>query len=181
MTGVQTCALPIFIDTVNRNRVKIDVSGRTLGGAIYGIFGIFEPMTLKISNVDATFTRSYFETIAAARERVEYYELTTEIHYNSTGWDEAVVDRGLHELKRVGYPDGSGGYFTKEELGGDSRLDPIAGIDGEPVSEPILLNGDGEKLKDGEPPVYLKWRFYRQTIFETNRLLQNIFKPAIES
>ena len=122
-----------IIDSTNQNLLIVDLTGKTLAGVDYGFKARFNVNTLKISNVDASFTRSYFETIAGGRERVEYYETTIEVHYNPDGWDERVVDRGLHELRRVGYPDGSGGYYTKAELGGDSRLDPIAGIDGEPV------------------------------------------------
>ena len=46
---------------------------------------------------------------------------------------------------------------------------------GMPITEPILLNGNGQPLKLGDPPVYVTWSIYPEVDF---RIL-NDFIPVV--
>ncbi len=95
--------------------------------------------------------------------------VTREFLYRETGWyvdelDQAVVARAI-----PGDPDGSGGYFsnsnkTQMELDGTPfcrrLLDPF----GNPVTDPVPLNGNGQPLKGNDPAdaVFLRWLDFRE-------------------
>jgi len=88
-------------------------------------------------------------------------------------WRLRPVDRGYKVRRMVGDPDGApyvagtgGGYVTDEPPAGQPPIDWALDSNGEPVTEPILLNGDGQPLitqaGSVEEPVFSEWQYYEE-------------------
>lgn len=80
-----------------------------------------------------------------------YYEVTYNFQVNKNGWDVPVLDQGFNFINLMG---------EKEKIM----------LNNQPVNEPQLLNGDGLKLIDGAPAVFLKFRIYAHLPFSVFNL-----------
>jgi len=84
------------------------------------------------------------------------------------GFRERVVDRGLHARAMYGDPDGRGGTIENEPSG-QARWRRLTDPAGNPISEPVLLNGNGQPLDIPQAgtidPVYLTYSIYRELPF----------------
>ena len=85
------------------------------------------------------------------------------------GFREKVVDRGLHARAMYGDPDGRGGFITDDAAALKWRR--ITDTNGNPISEPVLLNGNGQPLdlpQGGEAitPVYITYSIYHELEFD---------------
>jgi hypothetical protein len=71
------------------------------------------------------------------------------------------LDRGLSARAKAGDPDGRGGTYSEGDFPeGASGQREILDPDGQPVSDPVLLDGTGRPLREQSmsiPAVYLKW------------------------
>lgn len=77
-----------------------------------------------------------------------YYKVTYTFEYRPEGWQVSVLDRGLFQR------DGSG------------NLTPILDADGDPVTEPALLDGTGLPLDVGvADPVFMDFDVYPELVF----------------
>lgn len=96
----------------------------------------------------------------ATANNTGYWRQTAEIYINPLGWRRALVDRGLTRRAEEGDPDGHGGVISASDLPRDGTplLRPILDIDGFPITEPVLLNGNGQPKTATAPPVYLLWQ-----------------------
>lgn len=79
------------------------------------------------------------------------------IQYKEEGWDFDIQDKGFETAVILARDDGRGTAFTKRVK--------ITDRHGAWIKEPALLNGEGKLLKDGQDPVYFKWRKYREMPF----------------
>jgi len=88
-----------------------------------------------------------------------YYEIEIEIHIRHTGWDDVYEDKGKRELigtEEIQYNVGEPyvivpKHQTITETMTDENDDDI----NIPISEPVLLDGNGKRLPDGAEPVLL--------------------------
>lgn len=88
-------------------------------------------------------------------------------------WTKVLVDRGIHRRAWVGDYDGNGGVYDENDFqDGMGRSEKILGPDGEPIDEPVLLDGNGQPLKEGEKPVWVEWQIYEE--MELQPLLADI-------
>lgn len=95
---------------------------------------------------------------------VMYYRRSIEVQVRP--WDRAILDQGTNEL-----------YFEGDTLNGTTvsasdlptgRLSievPIKDNDDNPTGKPLLLDGNGKRLKEGKPPVSLVWRTFDEADF----------------
>jgi hypothetical protein len=98
-----------------------------------------------------------------------YWEVTTEMEIDFIwGWRQHVVDRGMQRRACAGDPDGEGGTISQTDIqAGDAAHAPIIGQDGHPLTEPVLLDGNGQPLDVcNEEPVYLTYRTYDEFRFQ---------------
>ena len=94
---------------------------------------------------------------------------------DNTTWIQEIVDRGLAARALDGDPDGKGGVIspgTHVWPKGVPRLRKLVDNDQNPITEPVLFDGDGQPIdlaKAPKPiePVYGKWLHYRQENFKT--------------
>jgi hypothetical protein len=86
-------------------------------------------------------------------------------------WRYLILDRGLSARAGYGDPDGHGGTFGASDTRTVTGIPPqrrITDIDGNPVSDPVLLDGNGQPLNDSkptgalDPPVYSNWKDYTE-------------------
>lgn len=111
------------------------------------------------------------------RNDIEYRVLTITTHYRGEGddagssgygsgsgadeiepWDLSILDAGMREL-------------SSDSAGADLRNITNTGVggDGEPVTAPVPLDGDGQKLDDPTPAnaVFIQFEVYRRRTFAT--------------
>jgi hypothetical protein len=110
----------------------------------------FAPRTVKIVGID-------FE--ASFENAVFFWAVTWSFAVRENGWEKRILDAGLTER------------FTLEHL---PPADPVYQWrtirdpqTGEPITEPVPLDGNGRRLTPGEPPVFLRFSAYKQRPFAT--------------
>lgn len=102
----------------------------------------------------------------------KYWRITYEVHIHPDTWRDQVPDRGLSARALDGDPDGQGGTFSFDRRkNGQGFVRPLLGFNFEPITEPVLLNGDGQPLADGKPPVYITYQKYTEVPFAPFDLL----------
>lgn len=108
---------------------------------------------------------------------VKYWRVTFEIHVHPRSWDEEVPDRGLHARALLGDPNGKGGTISNKDNVhhiGVPALRRLVDPRGVPISDPVLLDGDGQPLVRGEgdqlEPVYITYQKYPEIDFKGMRL-----------
>ena len=160
---------------VNRNPFRIqirdpntvDERGQPDGeGAI--LDSTFLDFTCQISSVNGAIVRKNGLTL---------WRMSTEMLVdNEFGFRVDVLDQGVTAIGGDNYPDGMGGNFVEANwAAGTPAQRRIMDPNGMPITEPILLNGNGQPLKLGDPPVYVTWSIYPETDF---RIL-NDFIPVV--
>ena len=143
-----------FHRAVNDEAVTFDFKYQKLKFAI-------EPYTAQCVSINGAFSEA---------NGTKFWRVTWELLIDDEfGFREKVVDRGLHARAMYGDPDGRGGFITSTE-GDQLRWRRITDKAGNPVAEPVLLNGNGQPLPipaDGSPiePVFLTYSIYRELPF----------------
>ncbi len=80
-----------------------------------------------------------------------YVAVAAEIHFRSTGWKRKFLDQG---------------YRTKGDVVDDVQTyTQITDTEGNMVTEPVLLDGNGQKLADGDPAVRKEYWTKKQLSF----------------
>lgn len=128
----------------------------------------FSPLVAKIKNI----------TGSLVTENGKYhYKRTVEIHINPLGWRRTIVDRGMMRSAAPGDPDGRGGQMYAsagdEYVPGTALHAPILDANGYPVTEPVLLDGRGQPLKQDGQPVYLTYQTLEEKPFAAAAFLWN--------
>lgn len=152
-----------FLNAVNDRKIKF---------TRMSLPGTFEATTLRLVNIEMSEKREIL-TIGGVRQRILYYEVIAELHYNPYGWRIMVVDRGTMRGALPHEPNGRGGLITySTPLGGVSAA-KIVDHDGLAVGTPVLLDGAGQPQDwsvlgatvTNPPtvapnPVYINWQLY---------------------
>lgn len=116
-----------------------------------------------------------FDVQTQGNNVIRYWKVTYEILHDPVyPLIDEPLDRGITRRAALGDPDGRGGlmgfkgdgsamnaleYAAQIPPGVPERMrirDPF----GDPITEPVNLNGDGQPLKEGQAPVWLKYRKY---------------------
>lgn len=100
----------------------------------------FDPGTVKCGEIAAE--------LAWSQECQFYYIVNYEFEIEPDGWALEVLDQGLRS------------YDTSTE-----KQVAIADEKGEPVTSPVLLDGDGQQLAGGADPVFLTFDVYNKRDF----------------
>lgn len=124
---------------------------------------------LKVAEVAVQPKRESVE-IGGVRQMLDYFEITTELHWKFDGWLTRVFDIGVSRKAKPGDPDGKGGTisFTDALAGKAPRapiLDPVSGL---PIRSPVLLDGEGQPLNTVDmTPVVITWRTLEKAALNT--------------
>ena len=147
----------IFHRAVNEEAVTFDFRFQGLKWTIH-------PFSTQCISINGSFQE------AAGKK---FWRVTWELLIDEEyGFREKVVDRGLHARAMAGDPDGRGGTITS--VAADQvTWRRITDKNGNPVSEPVLLNGNGQplQLKGGNSfeaiePVYITYSIYPEKQFK---------------
>ena len=100
-----------------------------------------------------------------------HYRQTIEVHIHplENGWRRLVVDRGLDARRAAEDPDGKGGTISNSDVADAGAVyhEPIKDKEGYAITEPVLLDGNGQPLKvtSGMNPVYLIYSTKKEMAF----------------
>ncbi len=140
-----------LIGRVNQDFILINVLGYSAG---------WLPYTAKIINLGGS-----LELINNGL----YWRKDLEIHINPKTWRRQFADRGLHARAMAGDPDGRGGTISASDIiEGVPPVRRLTTVDDMPLTEPVLLDGDGAPLITDSAfpsPVYTVWSFDTEIIF----------------
>ena len=145
-----------FHRAVNEEAVTFDFKYQKLKFAI-------EPYKAQCVAINGTFNEA---------NGIKFWRVTWDILVDDEfGFREKVVDRGLHARAMVGDPDGRGGTITSVSAD-QVTWRRITDKNGNPVSEPVLLNGNGQPLQlkgggsfEAIEPVYITYSIYPEKPF----------------
>jgi len=113
----------------------------------------FQPFQCQISSVNGALVRKNGKTV---------WQLSTEMLVDyEFGFRVDVLDRGVSAKAGDGDPDGMGGEFSAiDDPAGRPRQRQLVDPNGVPITEPVLLDGNGQPLDLGADPVYITWSIY---------------------
>lgn len=95
---------------------------------------------------------------------VLYWRRTVEVHIRP--WDRAILDQGTNEIYFAGDTlDGATISASDLPTGRVSMDVSIRDRDDVPTDKPLLLDGNGKRLKEGKPPVSLVWQTFNEADF----------------
>jgi hypothetical protein len=121
-------------------------------------FKTFAPSTLRLRDVQQPTVNIYGQ---------EWFNVTLEFIEDEIYLHE--LDRGLSSRAKAGDPDGRGGTYSEGDFPeGSSGHREILDQDGQPVSDPVLLDGKGQPLRNQSaslPAIYLRWNKGETTTF----------------
>jgi hypothetical protein len=98
-------------------------------------------------------------------------------------WRMKILDMGLSARAMEGDPDGHGGTIYDDSRMMIEEMVPqrrLADADGTPISEPVLLDGDGQPLNrwsdpaNPKDPVYSEWTYFSEDDWTTWPILDGI-------
>lgn len=87
----------------------------------------------------------------------EFWRVTYRFEVNPETWVKEILDQGTYER-------------FAEGVDNNPLIEKFVDKDKQPVSKPQLLNGEGRKLPDGQPPKFLKFKVYPELPFGVLRL-----------
>lgn len=152
-----------YINTINLSSYTLvaydKVANLFEAGTASTIFNkTFSAGTLLLADVQTEVTEIYGRNV---------YKYTLEFHEDDHDLYE--LDRGLSEQVASGDDDGRDGTFTTGDFpDGVPKIRRIEHPGGAgPISEPMLLNGEGKLLPDQKPEdaIYLKWGIFLNSNF----------------
>lgn len=118
--------------------------------------------TVKIKNVQGQTEDSEFEQPDGTTV-VRTVWVVTILGHVKESWLVRVLDEGTYKNPGA-YPYVGGGEPTV--FGGYDQLEPILDANGDPVREPVLLDGSGNPLAAGGEPVFLEYVGYAKEDFD---------------
>ena len=126
--------------TVVQNMLTYDpqVAGNYRGHLNVAAFAGFAPKTVLCTNITASLR--FDKNAGGGTGEGSYYEVTFIFQINEKGWDRKILDRGFNYLV-------------------SGTVTPITN-DGQPPSEPMLLNGSGGILAVGGTPAFVNYDVY---------------------
>ena len=165
-----------LLDTVNDRGFTLKIPG----GLNHEIITIFNMDTHTALIVDIGGSLNF-------RNGVFFWRNRLEIHWRPDKWVDEVPDRGTAMRIGAGFAKGipgtyppvnqEEGYWTQAEVAAIVRaglplVHEIVDAHGRAITEPVLLDGVGMPLPDGEEPVYHRWLKYKVDD------LQKLFQPV---
>lgn len=133
----------------------------------------------KVQNIGGSFNARVTTNPQNQSQLIRYWKNVYELHFREGGWIDEVLDRGIHAKAEIGDPDGRGNTigFKSDGSAMDSQefaaafppgTPPVRRLTdawGQPLDEPVLLDGMGQPLAIGAAPVFLKYRTLKELPF----------------
>lgn len=127
---------------------------------LYNFFFVIEPYCGRIKHLGGT---SQFDN------NIQHWRAEIEVWVHPVGWRDQLADMGTVRRAAFGDPDGAGSIISSDSNvrhPGIPNHKEIVDIDGNPLMQPVLLDGNGQpmKLTDGQvtKKVWLKYQYYEE-------------------
>lgn len=129
-----------YKNTVNSDAFSINKSA-------YGFRLELRPFFAKFTDFGQSF---------AIENKVRYWRETIEVQIHPRGWRRQIPDRGLMRRLTEGDKDDAGNTISAGDItDGWVHHTPIKDKDGLPITEPVLLDGNGKPIGPSRPTVWL--------------------------
>jgi hypothetical protein len=117
----------------------------------------FQPFTCKITSIQGTFQIT---------NGVPNWKVTYEFQVKEETWRYEVVDRGVVAGAREGDPNGRGGTISASDIvTGVPQVRRMTDPSGLPITEPVLLDGNGQPKAPEADTVYITYAIYNEYPF----------------
>jgi len=135
----------------------------------------------RLEQVDASLERRFREQPNGQQEPIDFFQLNIMVAVDPDNHLKKVVDRGVAARAIVGDPDGRGSTISSQDLvEGMPRARHLVDADDNPITEPVLFDGDGAPLDvsdDDAEPVILSFATSDIRDFSEFYLLKDIVTP----
>lgn len=137
-----TAVFDDFLNSINTGTVHIDKP-------LYRYRDVWQPGAAKIVSHESRFM--LYRTFP-------YWKESVEVHIHPKSWIQEVLDQGLDRRAAPGDKRRDGTTISASDIKpGMPELERATDEDGNPVATPLPLDGDGQFLVGGGPPVWLKY------------------------
>jgi len=161
--------------TIKRNRLEFDaddsyenlVNNSALVFEYRGLRKTFEKYTAKIRRVGVSMRRV---------NQIDFLEVNITIDHDRRGWRFEFLDHGMHANACVHQPNGRGGVIGYDDvIDGQPPVRALVDIDEQPITEPVLLDGNGQPLDvcAEEDPVYIKYRYHDEVDYKALKIFKD--------
>lgn len=142
----------------------------TITGFIPPFFKTCAKHTLMVRGFAATMRRT---------NDIDYWEMSGQLDWKRDTWIDEILDEGIQPRTLPGDPDGKGGTFSLTDLPPDGvpKGRRLVGPDGNPITDPVLFDGDGQPLDVSDPDfeeVYGRWMHYELQDLRAWPILQGV-------
>lgn len=98
-----------------------------------------------------------YSTAFAIENGYKFWRESIEVYINPNTWRRAILDAGYHRRQMFSDFDDTGATipFAEAQAAGWVPYTTIKDKNGDPISTPVMLNGNGRQLRPGESPVYI--------------------------
>lgn len=98
----------------------------------------------------------------------KYWRVTIEVHINPLGWRLTMIDKGLRRRAKSGDTTETGVTITSStESTTGPALTHIKDAAGNPITTPVLFDGNGKPIVGGTPnPVLMRWEHYTEITWD---------------
>lgn len=151
----------LWCNAINQNTFTI---------AKFGFIGLFAQRTTRIRSFSADLRR---------QNSIDFWEGSCTFDRDPRRWVDPLLDQGVHARALDGDPDGRGGFFSASSPRpkGIPQIRRLLDNDEMPISDPVLLDGDGQPLDLSEMPirpVFGRWLHYTERPYQGLAFLSGI-------
>jgi hypothetical protein len=139
--------------TADTYRDTVNSDNFTISKPKLGFTRSFSKYTVKMKNIGGSLK---FQNDVVFWPVAYEMEIDTEF-----GWRVDVPDKGFSASAKQGDPDGRGGTISGADIiAGNAQVRVLLDAAGNPVREPVFLDGNGQPLQPGADVVYLTYAIY---------------------
>lgn len=142
-----------FRNTVNNADV-------TISKPDYGYTRIIKAFTGRIIDISGSFE-------VDLQYKIRYWRSTIEVHINPLGWRMTMIDKGLRRRAKSGDTTDTGIELSSSTVSTTGpHLTHIKDAAGNPITTPVLFDGNGKPLTAGFNPILMKWEWHTEITWE---------------
>lgn len=146
--------------TAKAYRSTVNDGPVTISKPDYGYEKIIDAFTGRIIDITGSFE-------VDLEYKVRYWVQTIEVHVNPLGWRLTMIDKGLRRRAKSGDETDTGVTLDSSSVSTTGpHLTHIKDAAGNPITTPVLFDGNGKPLIAGFNPVLMKWEWHTERSWE---------------
>lgn len=141
-------------------RNTVNNAAVTISKPDYGYERIIQPFTGRIIDISGSFEIDL-------EYKQKYWRTTIEVHINPLGWRMTMIDKGLRRRAKSGDETDTGVTLSSSTISTTGpQLTHIKDAAGNPITTPVLFDGNGKPLIAGFNPILMKWEWHTEITWE---------------